>query len=126
MFSTVLTTVLADASLGLTKGQNLFSEQSSVAQCVLVKTTRIEDIAPGIPDVRRAVVQLLVKGYSVEEGYALADSAVKALEAMPTESSDGDVQYTIKSVVVRNRPVFVAYGNEKAHSANLELFYSIA
>lgn len=126
MFSTVLTTVLADAGLGLVKGQNLFSEQASVAQCVLVKTTRVEDIDQAIPDIQRAVVQVLVKGYAIEEGFALADNAVKALESLSGAFSDGAAQYGIKSVIVRNRPVFVAYGGEKAYSANLEFFYSIA
>lgn len=125
MISQVLIDEIAGGGLGLTKGVNLFAEQASVGKCALVRTSYETDVNVNIPDLRQANVQVLVFGYAIEEGHALATDIVGVLEAMLGSYTRDSSTYTVHSVVVRNRPVFINYANEKAFSANLTFYFTV-
>jgi hypothetical protein len=129
MLSNILVNALADdPSLGLTKAVTLFAENGQGDQFVLIRTFSPQPWAVELKDNREASVQVLVKGWSYDDGSALAERIVAAIVAMEggtyaykTES------YDVQSIVLKKAPFGFRDGNDVLYfSADFRVYYYLA
>jgi hypothetical protein len=76
MIGNAICQYLASAGLGLTIGNNLFSESGNGKKCVVAKTTTAIPYLDQGYAVRKGTFQILLLGYMVEEGKELAERII--------------------------------------------------
>ncbi|MFP5214190.1 MAG: hypothetical protein ACLGPL_12520 [Acidobacteriota bacterium] len=104
MITNVFVDVLNRAGLGLERASTLFAEQGRGERFVVVKTTANVPVSPGLP-LRAASLQVIVRGWSHAEGYALAERIGRAVLAATGEHLFEAERYTVLSIVSRDHPV---------------------
>lgn len=125
MLSNIFVDQLHAAGLGLTKAVNLFAEDGSGDACVVVSANYARDIASGIP-LRDGRLQVLVKGYSYQEGYTLSERACAVVRQMMGDYAYKGEQYTILSIVQRSHPLsFHDVAGVLNFSANFEVYFRL-
>ncbi|KAB1443085.1 hypothetical protein [Pseudodesulfovibrio senegalensis] len=108
MISTVIIDHIATNVPDLTTGENLFAEQSKGNQTVTVIT---RDLAPwpGMPqNFRKALIEVEVKGYSMQEAHALAEGLLPHVNGLQHTTFEANGK-TYKTSSIENRmcPRFV-------------------
>lgn len=122
MISNVIVNVLNSAGLGLTKGSSLFAEQGQNDKRVVISTTdELGD--PELSFMREAPVGIIVTGWTMAEGSALAERICKTIEAMFGEYTYSNESYDIKSVIIRNWPTVLKADTAITFAANAVLHY---
>lgn len=121
MLSNTLVNEIASAGLGLTKGMDLFAEQGTGDRYVVVKTTSPMGYE-GVP-VRLASVQVLVKGWTHQAGYLLAERIAQVLAAMTGERTFETETYHLYGVQVRYYPYGFMDNGVLSFTTNLSVSY---
>jgi hypothetical protein len=123
----VVDEIASDATLGLFKAVNLFAERGQGDKHVVVRAFSPQPWAPELEDNRDATVQVLIKGWSYGEGYALAEKIVKRVMAMEGSYMYGTETYGLRSIVLKRAPSTFRDSNDALYfSINFHLFYTLA
>lgn len=100
----------------------LFAEIGQGDPTVIVKQNGVSPIIHGTSSLRLARIQLLVSGYGIEEGEAIAEAGIIALGLFEgVRITDGDRTFNIKTVNHLNGPVLISWNNANTLTANFTI-----
>lgn len=98
----------------------LFAEVGQKEPSVIVKQNGKTKITEEIPNLKLASVQVLVSGYSIDAGEAIADAAISAMLLLEGVTiTDGTRSFAVKAVSHRDGPTLVSWASVNTLSANL-------
>ncbi len=128
MISNVITALLeAIPELGLTKGANLFAENATGDQFVLVSGADPEPWAPELIENAGSNLQVLVKGWPFTQGYALSERIKAAILMLEGAHSFGAESYMICDTVWKNGPMpFRDASGAQCFSMNFRIYYHLS
>lgn len=101
--------------------ERLFAEIGQGEPTVIIKQNGNAPIIEG-SGLRVARIQLLVSGYGIDEGEAIAEAGVSALGLLEgVQITDGARQFTIRTVTHLSGPALVEWKNVNALTANFTI-----
>jgi len=116
----MISNVLVDYIVGkvsgvtLTKGTNLFAENGRGEKNVVIGTTTDNPITSDLTFVRLAMVNVIVQGYGVAEGFDLTNRVCRVLEGM-----SGTFTFKIRTIA---NPAYPAQPNAPATIDEIETY----
>jgi hypothetical protein len=116
----------ADSDLTTQAGgaARLFAEIGQGEPAVIVKQNDKSTITHEIKTLKLARIQLLVSGYSIDEGEAIADSAIDLILALEGETIPDETRtFTLKSVSHLNGPVLITWKEANTLTANFTITF---
>lgn len=101
----------------------MFAEFGKGNQCLVVKQTTKGRIIIEIAPLKTSAIQVLVKGYAIDSGEAIAKKALSLLEAYEGQTlTTTTEQYKILSVSIISEPTLISW-DDKPFTLNVQINY---
>lgn len=126
MVTNPLLDAIAAIEPSLVKGTNLFAENASGSKSVVLYTRSGGQLAQIRSGIQWAIIESVVSGFNIAEGFRLSRQVVKALEDVVGDFTYGTEQYHIYAINPMTIPVLFKDGETMFYATSFKVSYRVA